>query len=231
MRGPVQPLDTLLAMKVLALHEGLRNSDRVVACILIEHFNRRTGRLDPSIERMATLAGLHIRTVIRAIERLVRLRLFRKVRHGGYSNRNRYEPNWQLFAELNRRWDKRFGRKSKTTPESPGDGPQCHLSGDISATQTDSSNRLRQTFEKGSPRKEKERPGFASRSQGSAEAARAVAQRRWDKDLLDHFKGQAKEYSRVVEAIDQTLSDTATDAELKRRGAGIELILQSIGRR
>lgn len=229
MRQPVQALDTLLAMKVLALHEGLRNSDRVVACILIEHFNRRTGRLDLSIERVAKLAELHTRTVIRAIERLVRLRLFRKVRHGGYSNRNRYEPNWQLFAELHGRWNKRFGRKSRT-PESHGDGPQCHLSGDISATQTDSSNRLRQTFEKGSRRKEKECPGFASRSQGSAQASRTVAQRRWDKDLLDHFKGQAKEYSRVVEAIDQTLSDAATDAEQKRRGAGIELILQLIRR-
>jgi hypothetical protein len=228
MTTPIKPLDTLLAFKALALHEGLRNSDRQVGCILIEHFNRRTGRLDPGIERMANLAGFHVRTVMRANDRLTRLKIFRKIRHGGYSNRNSYEPNWQYLREWNRTWTLKLKRKSTTTSESLSDEHSRHVQGGARVTQTYCTNPSKKTLDDGSARKEKRLTPISFCSQASSEAYRQTAQRRWDKDLLDHFRGRANEYSRVVEAIDQQLAEQATDAELQRRYGGLELILRTI---
>jgi uncharacterized protein (DUF4415 family) len=228
MSNAVQPLETLLATKMLSLHEGLLNSDRIVGCILLEHFNRRTGRCDPGIERIAALSGFSERTVMRAIVRLVRLKLFVKVRHGGYSNRNRYEPNWPRFAELRRRWKETFSKNARVARESGSNGRRSHVLPDTNVTQTYSSNQLNQTFCNGSAKKENGLPTSQTLGQPSAEAARRAAHRRWDKDLLDHFRGQAKEYAKAVEAINFSLAEGATDAELKQQGSGIKLILQSI---
>src|SRR4051812_48497456 len=96
----VKGLDTLLAIKVINLVPDLRPSDRRVGVALIEHYNRRTGRCDPGLERIATLLSISTRTVIRSTERLHVMGLFHKVRHGGWSNRNSYKPNWVRFAEL-----------------------------------------------------------------------------------------------------------------------------------
>jgi hypothetical protein len=223
----VKPLETLLAAKLLSLHEGLLNSDRIVGCILLEHFNRRTGRCDPGIERIAKLAGVHVRTVIRAIARLVRLKLFIKIRHGGYSNRNSYEPNWQKFTELNQRWQAKFAQ-ARATRESLSTELGRHVPGDDCVTQTYCPNQLKQTLENGSSRKEKSRALGQTSDQSSSQASRTAAHRRWDKDLLDHFRGRAKEYAQAVEAIDLSLSDRATDAELKQRGSGLEVIFRAI---
>lgn len=78
-----RPIDTLLAIKTLNLVPGLRQSDRIIGTTLIEHFNRRTGRCDPGIERLAKLTNYSTRTVIRATRRLEAAALIRKVRHGG----------------------------------------------------------------------------------------------------------------------------------------------------
>jgi hypothetical protein len=43
----VRPLDTLLAVKTISLAPGLLENDRRVATVLIEHFNRKTGRCRP----------------------------------------------------------------------------------------------------------------------------------------------------------------------------------------
>jgi hypothetical protein len=228
MKRKVEPLETLLAAKMLSLHEGLLNSDRVVGCILLEHFNRRSGRCDPGIERIAKLAGLNERTVMRAIVRLVRLKLFVKVRHGGYSNRNRYEPNWALFAELRRRWKLSFSKNARATRESAVNEQESHVPGVVHVTQTCSSNPPKQTYSDGSAKKEKVRPSSETFGQPSIEASRIAAQRRWDKDLLDHFRGRATEYSKAVEAIDNVLSCRATEAELKQRGEGIRVILEAV---
>lgn len=100
----VKPLDTLIAVKAINVAPGLLESDRWVATALIEHFNRKTGRCDPGIERLAKLLGCCTRTVIRAIKRLEKVGVFRKTRHGGYSNRNKYEPNWTWFRQQDALW-------------------------------------------------------------------------------------------------------------------------------
>ena len=52
--------------------------------------------------------------------------------------------------------------------------------------------------------------------------------RRWDGDLLARLRDRANLYSKAIEAIDQLLADEATEAELLRRGAGAELILERL---
>lgn len=100
----VTPLMALLACKAIGLVTGLSSSARRVGCAIIDHFNRRNGQCDPSVERLARLLGLNVRTVLRAVDDLDRRGLILKVRHGGYSQRNSYRPNWALFEDLTTKW-------------------------------------------------------------------------------------------------------------------------------
>src|SRR5258707_10703047 len=96
----VQPNDILLAFKAIALSDKLNGTEKQVAAFLVDSFNRRTGQCDPSVETQAVLSTKSRRTIFRAIDRLVRLKFFRRLRHGGKHNRNSYQPNWEYFREL-----------------------------------------------------------------------------------------------------------------------------------
>jgi DNA-binding IclR family transcriptional regulator len=135
---PIQPLDTLLALKAIHLAPGLNANARRVAAALLEHFNRRTGQCDPSLERLAELLGISTRTVIRSNHSLERAGLFKKTRHGGHSNRNSYEPMWSRFREIEAAWSARFNRRanSSVSEVSPARRQACHLEGDNRVTQT-----------------------------------------------------------------------------------------------
>lgn len=128
----------LRRIKVELRVAALRPSDRLVGVTLIEHFNRRTGRCDPSLERLSKLLGLSIRTVIRATQRLQRAGLFRKTRHGGYSNRNSYEPDWRRLEGLDAAWGQKLREHSahRRTSMSPDPGQHCHAATDIRVTQS-----------------------------------------------------------------------------------------------
>ena len=102
----IRPLETLLAIKVINLIPGLCPSDRRVGALLIEHYNRETGRCDPGIQRLSALLGLSTRTIMRSTKRLETASLFKKVRHGGYFHQNSYAPNWARFADA--AWDQRL---------------------------------------------------------------------------------------------------------------------------
>jgi hypothetical protein len=58
----------------------------------------------------------------------------------------------------------------------------------------------------------------------SAEAARDSAERRWNIELLDLFGQDPVLSGAVTDAIDLSLKSMATDAELKRPGAGLECL-------
>lgn len=111
MSGQMKSAVTLLACKAIALAPELSSSARQVGCAIIDHFNRQTGQCDPSISRLAHLLGLGRRTILRAVEELDRHQIIRKVRHGGGSHRNRYEPDWPRLEELEGRWRKRMKGK------------------------------------------------------------------------------------------------------------------------
>src|SRR4051794_9128131 len=129
---PIKSLDTLLAIKVLGLVPGLNANDRRVGAVLLEHFNRKNNRCDPGLKRIADLLGISQRTVIRCNAKLERAGLFRKIRHGGYGNRNSYEPIWPRFREYENSWrsEMKKGTASGATTLSPATGLNCHLQGD-----------------------------------------------------------------------------------------------------
>src|SRR5690242_4740758 len=89
--GRTSALRTLIAFKVLALADDMSAVERQVGATLIDSFNRKTGQCDPSLDRVAILLGVHRRSVIRATSKLEARGLIRKIRHGGNSNRNKYE--------------------------------------------------------------------------------------------------------------------------------------------
>ncbi|HKS63932.1 MAG TPA: helix-turn-helix domain-containing protein [Xanthobacteraceae bacterium] len=233
----VRPLDTLLGFKALSLVSGLTENDRRVAATLLEHFNRKTGRCDPSLGRIARLLGINTRTVIRSIRHLEDAGLLRKHRHGGNLNRNQYEPIWLKLAELEAAWSARFKGFSAPTGRSPSPGQGCQLGGDSPVTQTYPINNLPQeTCSGGHPSRSNAttpRSTFAlpttPPTTRSSTAMRSAAERRWNDQLLRRFASQPLTLGDIVKGIDSVMQEAATDAELARPGAGFHYIINALG--
>src|SRR5580700_4547746 len=90
-------LDTILALKAICLTDKLNGTEKRIAVALLDHFNRTTGRCDPSYETLAELLGINRRTVGRGVTKIVKTRFFSMVRHGGIRNCNSYQPSWSLY--------------------------------------------------------------------------------------------------------------------------------------
>lgn len=105
---PVRDNDITFAHKALNIVPGLTDAARRVAGAIIDHFNKRTGQCDPSIERLATMLGVDRATVIRATEKLHAAGLIEKISHGGNSHRTCYLPNWAQFNAVVADWDARM---------------------------------------------------------------------------------------------------------------------------
>ncbi len=229
----VRRIDTLLALKAVSLAPGLTENDRRVAAALIEHFNRETGQCDPGLERIADLLGISTRTVIRSIKHLEAAGLIRKVRHGGHLNRNRYELVWSRFQEIEAQWLARLARsaRSKVTKVSPAKCQPCHLGGDSPVTQTCRSNLLKETCSNRLPKKEQVETSFLSTAAvgtRSVDAARTEAERRWTRSLHERFAQCPVTYGEIINLIDTAMREAATDAEVRRRGAGLLHILHGL---
>src|SRR5258706_16093479 len=80
---PPQPNDILLAFKHIALSDQLNGTEKQFAAFLVDSYNRRTGRCDPSEETAAHILRKHKRTIIRAGNRLCSLKFLSKRRHAG----------------------------------------------------------------------------------------------------------------------------------------------------
>jgi hypothetical protein len=250
----VQPNDVLLAFKAIALSDRLNGTEKQVAAFLIDSFNRRTGQCDPSVDTQAVLSTKSRRTMFRAIDRLVRLRFFRRLRHGGKHNRNSYQPNWEYFRELERAYKQRrqqHANRFVTQNLSPSRCQECHSSDVNIGTQTCPNNNFQQTSSRcpsnlqhsGHDLKglgnESKASGITSCHRisqpyaalpSSAEAAQSAALRRWNNDLLDRFRSTPL-YAAIVDALDIELQNAATEAELKRRGAGMACIVEQLTKR
>src|SRR5581483_4195548 len=233
---PIEPLDSLLAIKIIGLMPDLRPSDRRVAMLIIEHYRRRDGRCDPGIQRLSALLGLSTRTIMRALGRRERAGLIKRIRHGGYSHRNRYVPNWPRFAELCAAWNQRFkvGAKARMANLSPLERHLGHVCGDGDVTQTYKANRYKQTDRdsRGSKR------GISPPTRGgrtatiasvaSRSAAATAAERRLSDDLHRRFGSMPMTYAEIIQAIDPDMLVAATQAEMKQRGAGINYIIRAL---
>jgi hypothetical protein len=251
----VQPIDTLMAYKAINLAAELSNSEKRVAGAIIDHFNRRTNQCDPSLDCIAELIGMSRRTVIRATNRLQRLGFIRRIRHGGHYHRNKYEPVWSRFVQVEADWKaRRSARRARfgAAKVSPCRGQSSHLGSDTADPQTCPSNQFEQTYDaasppprpdapgslnekKGSPKESNLRvgPGYRSsgsilRSAPSSTAARDAAERRWNKELLDQYRSEQLVYGRIVDAIDVELSSSTTDSELCQRGSGLNYLIDEL---
>ena len=234
----------------IALSDKLNGTEKQVAAALIDSYNRKTGRCDPSEGTLAVWIGKSKRTVQRAIDRLVRLKLFRKKRHGGNNHCNSYEPQWEYYRLLERAYkqgrdehSKRFARQEL----SPLGCQPCHSSDDKVGTQTYLNNNIQLTYQSCPSERHLEhskREGLRNRdtplSSGrtpnfldpptSKEASHNSAERRWNKELLDRFRHTSL-YAIILEALDHDIQTAATQAELQRVGAGLKYILQELSRR
>jgi hypothetical protein len=72
------------------------------------------------------------------------------------------------------------------------------------------------------------RQKFLVKQISSREAAFDAAERRWHKDLSDQFVANANVYGEVIEKIDADLQKAATEAEMRKHGAGIRFILSKL---
>jgi hypothetical protein len=145
----LKTLDTLIAHKMINLSDALSGSDKRVAAVLIDHFNRKTGQCDPSLNTVADLIGVDRRTVVRCISRLVRSGLFCKIRHGGKFHRNSYEPIWSAFHHLDDAWkDRRKARRAASASPnvSHSEGQLRHSADGKDVTQTYPKNHFKETL-------------------------------------------------------------------------------------
>ncbi|WP_457936904.1 helix-turn-helix domain-containing protein [Mesorhizobium sp. 10J20-29] len=143
--------DILFAHMALGLAPGLSSAAKRVGAALLEHFNRKTGRCDPSVERLARLLGVDEKTIRRATKDLVAKGMFKKSSHGGRHNTAAYSPNWPCFRLIIADWNalmksgKGVGKASINRTEMSGDiGQKCPLDADKNALQTDRTNRKKE---------------------------------------------------------------------------------------
>lgn len=222
-------------MKVLAYAPGLTANARAVGALILDRFNRKTGQCDPGLEGIADHLRISTRTVIRSIQRLEAAGLLRKLRHGGHSNRNQYEPIWRRFDDLEAAWRESLRRRGTAAADrepSPLTGQASHVPGDKAVTQTYSNNNLtEQTYSGGRPKEEIGRARSpASRMMAitprSRDVAEAEAERRWTAALHDVFSSRPLTYGDIIAAITPEIQMAATKAELEHRGAGIAHVMR-----
>jgi hypothetical protein len=138
-------LDITLALKAIALTNSLTAAEKRIAVAVVDHFNRENGRCDPSYETIAALLSVNVRTVGRAITKLVKIDFFKMVTHGGINHCNSYQPNWALFRALEAQWKRRrreYANRFKPPEMSSSPGQNCPTEDGPAALQTCSNNIL-----------------------------------------------------------------------------------------
>jgi hypothetical protein len=249
------PNDILLAFKAIALSEHLNGTEKQYAAFLVDSYNRKTGRCDPSEETAAFILGKSKRTIIRAGNRLVALKLFVRRKHAGHNHCNSYLPNWEMFRESERGYKRRrkdYANRFERPNLSPSECQSCHPSDDRPVTQTSLNNNIQLTSpgrpanqqpcagDKGGlgnerkivPDSQPNIPGLYGfkLSPSSRQAAETAAIKRWNNDLLRRYRS-GPTYAAIVDALDPGLQQAATEAELKRRGGGLTCILHQLSLR
>jgi hypothetical protein len=242
--------ETTIAFKAIAL-SNLSSAHKRVAAAVLDHYNRISGRCDPSMQTLSTLLSMSRRTVIRAIHVLVHEGYFERDRHGGNHHCNQYIPVWSRFRTAEAAWQSsreahrgRFDRRKASPPSCPAG----HVAGDRGVTQTCPETPSQETFNQQrhqalEPR-EKIAPTLGQtierwssvgrqqackgRKSSGGDVARDVAERRWVTALMDRYSADAQLHARIIEFVDDALSLRATESELARTGAGLELILDAL---
>jgi DnaA N-terminal domain len=100
-------LDITLALKAIALANNATAAEKRIAAAVLDHFNRKTGRCDPSYETIAAILSINVRTVGRGITKFAKINFFKVIIHGGVRQCNSYQPNWPLFRTIETEWRRR----------------------------------------------------------------------------------------------------------------------------
>jgi hypothetical protein len=251
----VKPLDILLGFKAFGLARELKDSDRRVGCALLDHYNKKTTQCDPSLDTLAVLVGMSRRSVIRSVNRLVRLGFFRRARHGGNYHRNSYEPAWDRLRAVEAWWRnlrKMNSRRFRTQELASSQCQAEHPTGDAGVTQTNTINLSEETYSTQAVNN-----GHASTAANSAEkeaadvrkrpclarplrnetskptppssiAALDAAERRWTRALQAKFLKVPDVYARVLDAIDRALQEEITLVERDKPGRAIFVLLERL---
>jgi hypothetical protein len=233
----------LIAAKVIMRgpYSGVAKS---VGAWLLEHMNWTDFRCDPGIETLAALSGHARSSVQEAICQLKQDGILRVVVHGGKGKRNAHEFDWdeifrrdeaaQAALKARRRSPGKAGvarpeKRAQTrikNPCSEPEGSDCVERGaggqarsahpGWSAPQQSSALR----------RSRRSRPG-----QQRSEAAVEAAKQRWFQDLRHRLRDDKEAFVTMVAAIDAEIENKATEAEMRRRGAGVITITEILGAR
>ncbi|ABC91697.1 hypothetical protein RHE_CH02930 [Rhizobium etli CFN 42] len=141
------------AYKALAVAPDLSANDRRVAGAIIDHFNKKTGQCDPSVERLAALLEVDEKSVRRATTRLCERGLFKKASHGGKSHRASYLPCWMNFQQIVDDWELRMRSRRRGDVDrdnraemSSSTGHECPVEPDKNALQTRRTNPSNEPF-------------------------------------------------------------------------------------
>ncbi len=198
--------DVLFAHKALNIVPGLSACARRVAGAIIDHFNKRTGQCDPSVERLARMLGIHEQTVKKATCELCEAGLINKVMHGGKMHRSKFEPQWARFQEIVADWDAAMksgsplGQGSKTATLEIIEGSETAIfESSETATQTLRSNQSKEPVERSAAENSGQKPQAGGAARGQKEVWKKGSSPRTQGELLMSILG-GKEASKTEAA-------------------------------
>jgi hypothetical protein len=242
-----QPDVLLCAYIAVALAPDLSGNARRVAGAILGHWNRRSGRCDPSVERIAGMLGIDRATVLRATAELCTgdARLFDKASHGGKGHRAAYAPRWEVLRAVVEDWNARMvsgAPAAKVAKVRRSTSQDCDVERRRTATQTYRRNLSKEPDAVSPsppppPQKARTRkptgpvPGqgwLLLPLPGSREqAAEQAAQKRVMQDLRTIG---AEVYAHVAAAATPDMLAEAAVSERQRRGSGAAALIETVRR-
>lgn len=235
----------------------LTSNERRVAFAILDHYNKRNGRCDPSGERLATLLDMDRTSVVKAAARLCKVfGLFEKVSHGGHNHCASYRPQWHRYREIMAAWNAKA--RGRERPANVVKTPQAtwrnhHTERGENATQTDLINRIDKYGDSGRAAPSTEPPadyarqdqrsqarvetvngllrGSLKQPNGARSPSHANAARQQAERRLDAdlISLGLHAHADAMNRMDESTQADAVDAEMHRRGAGLALLQERLG--
>lgn len=242
----VRPRDQDLARARAALARAreLPPASRLVGAVILDHYNRDTGRCDPSVERIGRISGLHERSIRRAAALLDELGLIARRVHGGRRHRNAFAPDFAAIIALDASTAFESGSVTTVTTRTLWSAdPDSRVPHNLNLEPESDSEVVAGTARE--PRTAPVRPAprgagsGGSRQQrelllpidgGRRQIAETAASNRLWRDLRQRYFGTAG-WGGIVDAmLVDDLVEAAQAAEMRRPGVGITVVETALRR-